>query len=269
MSKHTLFSVKLIVGILISVLMLFPIYLMLVSSIKPTTEVFDLKLIPRTVTSEGFQVAVRENFLVYFKNSLFVSLTVTVVALAFHAMAGYALARLHFPGRNLIFLSIISTLMIPFSVIMIPLFVMMKQFGWLNTYAGLIIPAIPHAYGIFLFRQFFLTLPKELEEAAKIDGCSLFGIFVRIVLPLSKPICVTLAVAFFVANWNNYLWPLIVSQKQNMWVLQIGLANFIGRQDTPWNAVMASGAITVLPVIVIFFFLQNQLVEGIKMSGLK
>lgn len=159
--------------------------------------------------------------------------------------------------------------MIPFSVIMIPLFVMMKQFGWLNTYAGIIIPAIPHAYGIFLFRQFFLTLPTELEEAAKMDGCSLFGIFVRIMLPLSKPICVTLAVAFFVANWNNYLWPLIVSQKQNMRVLQIALANFIGRSDTPWNAVMASGVLTVLPVIIIFFFLQNQLVEGIKMSGLK
>lgn len=269
MSKRALFSIKLIFGILLSALMLFPIYLMLVSSLKTNTEVFDLKLLPQTVTLDGFQIAIRENFLVYFGNSVFVSITVTVVALAFHAMAGYALARLHFHGKNAIFLSIISTLMIPFSVIMIPLFVMMKQFNWLNTFAGIIIPAIPHAYGIFLFRQFFLTLPTELEEAAKIDGCSLFGIFSRIMLPLSKPICVTLAVAFFVANWNNYLWPLIVSQKQDMWVLQIALANFIGRSDTPWNAVMASGVITVLPVAIIFFFLQNQLVEGIKMSGLK
>ena len=152
---------------------------------------------------------------------------------------------------------------------MIPLFIMMKQFDWLNSYQGLILPAIPHAYGIFLFRQFFVTLPKDLDEAATIDGCTKFGIFAKIMLPLSKSICITLAVAFFIANWNNYLWPLIVTQKNNMWVLQIALANFIGRSDTPWNAIMASGVITVIPIILIFLFLQRYLVEGIKMSGLK
>ncbi len=260
---------KIIFATFLTILMLFPIYMMFVSSIKPSNEVFDLKLIPQTVTMEGFQLTLDQNFMSYFLNSVFVSTTVTVCALAFHAMAGYALARLNFHGKNVIFLSILSTLMIPFSVIMIPLFILMKQFDWLNSFKGVIIPAIPHAYGIFLFRQFFLTLPKDLEEAATIDGCSLFGIFVRIMLPLSKPICVTLAVAFFIANWNNYLWPLIVTQNQDMWVLQIALANFIGRSDTPWNAIMASGVITVLPIIVIFFILQKQLVEGIKMSGLK
>ena len=261
--------IKIIFATFLTVLVLFPIYMMLVSSIKPSNEVFDLKLIPQTATIEGFQLTLDQNFMSYFLNSVFVSTTVTVCALVFHAMAGYALARLNFHGKNVIFLSILSTLMIPFSVIMIPLFILTKQFGWLNSFKGVIIPAIPHAYGIFLFRQFFLTLPKDLEEAATIDGCSLFGIFVRIMLPLSKPICVTLAVAFFIANWNNYLWPLIVTQNQDMWVLQIALANFIGRSDTPWNAIMASGVITVLPIIIIFFILQKQLVEGIKMSGLK
>ena len=192
-----------------------------------------------------------------------------MAALAFHAMSGYVLARIPFSGRNGVFLGILSTMMIPFSVIMIPLFIMMKQFDWLNSYQGLILPAIPHAYGIFLFRQFFVTLPKDLDEAATIDGCTKFGIFTKIMLPLSKSICITLAVAFFIANWNNYLWPLIVTQKNNMWVLQIALANFIGRSDTPWNAIMASGVITVIPIILIFLFLQRYLVEGIKMSGLK
>ena len=184
-------------------------------------------------------------------------------------MSGYALARLKFAGRDAIFLWILSTLMIPFSVIMIPLFILMKQFDWLNSFKGIIIPAIPHAYGIFLFRQFFKTIPNDLQEAATIDGCSAFRVFVSIFLPLSKSISITLGVAFFIANWNNYLWPLIVTQNKKMWVLQVALANFIGRNDTPWNAIMASGVITVIPIIVIFFVLQKNLVEGIKMSGIK
>ncbi len=214
-------------------------------------------------------VALEQNFLRYFTNSLIVAATVTAVALVFHSMSGYALARLKFKGHKQVFIFILSTMMVPFSALMIPLFIMVKQLGWLNTYAGIIIPAIPHAYGIFLFRQFYITMPNELQEAASIDGCSKFGTFARIFLPLSKSITITLAVAFFIANWNNYLWPLLIAQKSEMWVLQVAVANFIGRNDTPWNAVMASGAITVLPTIAMFFVLQKYLVEGIKMSGIK
>lgn len=267
--QQTVSAVKIIIAFLIIVIVLFPIYLMFVSSVKPKSEVFDMQLIPQTFTMDGYQKALDENLAQYFLNSLFVSATVTLAALAFHAMSGYVLARIPFSGRNGVFLGILSTMMIPFSVIMIPLFIMMKQFDWLNSYQGLILPAIPHAYGIFLFRQFFVTMPKDLDEAATIDGCTKFGIFAKIMLPLSKSICITLAVAFFIANWNNYLWPLIVTQKNSMWVLQIALANFIGRSDTPWNAIMASGVITVIPIILIFLFLQRYLVEGIKMSGLK
>ncbi len=264
-----IYYIKIIVGVIIGIAMLFPIYMMFISSIKPKADVFDMRIIPGTVTLDGYKTALNANFGRYFFNSLFISLTVTVIALIFHAMSGYALGRLKFPGRNAIFLWILSTLMIPFSVIMIPLFILMKQFDWLNSYKGIIIPAIPHAYGIFLYRQFFMTMPDDLHEAATIDGCSQFGIFTKIFLPLSKSISITLGVAFFIANWNNYLWPLIVSQNQKMWVLQVALANFIGRNDTPWNAIMASGAITVLPIIIVFFALQKNLVEGIKMSGIK
>mgnify|MGYP000934297961 CR=1 FL=1 len=267
--KRFTYILKIILALFMGILILFPIYMMLASSLKPKTEVFDMKLIPDTFTTEGYALSIEENFGHYFLNSLYVTLTVTVVALIFHAMSGYALARLNFAGKNGVFMWILSTLMIPFSVIIIPLFILVKDFGWLDSFKGIIIPAIPHAYGIFLYRQFFMTMPKELEDAATIDGCSHFGIFLRIFLPLSKPISITLAIAFFVANWNNYLWPLIVTQDRDMWVLQLALANFIGRNDTPWNAIMASGVMTVFPVMVIFFVLQKYLVEGIKMSGIK
>jgi multiple sugar transport system permease protein len=261
--------IKIILGIIIAVIFILPIYIMASSALKPTTEVFDLKLIPKTITLSGFQYALGQNFLRYFLNSFFISIVVTVIALIFHAMAGYALARLNFKGKDFVFLWVISTLMIPFSVIMIPLFIMVKELNWLNTFRGVIIPAIPHAYGIFLFRQYYSTMPKELEEAATIDGCSNFQIFSKIFLPLSKPISITLGVAFFIANWNNYLWPLIVNQNQSKWVLQVAISSYIGRNDTPWNAVMAAGGIAVIPTIIIFFVLQRYLVEGIKMNGLK
>lgn len=267
--KKILYFSKILFAVLLGVIILLPIYLLIVTSLKENADVFDLKLIPKAITLDGYKLVFEQKFYKYFFNSLFISLTVTIVALIFHAMSGYALARLNFVGKKFTFLWIISTLMIPFSVIMIPLFILVKDFNWLNTFKGLIIPAIPNAYGIFLYRQFFLTMPDELEEAATIDGCSPFGIFTRIYIPLSKPITITLAVAFFIANWNNYLWPLVVSQKQDMWVLQVAIANFIGRNDTPWNAVMAAGVIAVLPTIIIFFVLQKYLVEGIKMSGIK
>jgi len=264
-----LYYVKILGGIILGCLFLIPIYMLLVSSIKPTGEVFDSRLIPKTISLNGYSLILGQKFLRYFLNSLFISTTVTIVALVFHSMAGYALARLNFVGRNVVFILILSTLMIPFSVILVPLFILVKQFGWLNTFKAIIIPAIPHAYGIFLFRQFFLTMPKELEEAATLDGCSPFGIFTRIFLPLSKPIIVTLAVVFFVANWNNYMWPMIVCQSQDKWVIQVALANYIGRTGTPWDAIMAGGVITIIPIVILFFLLQRYIVEGIKMSGIK
>ncbi|TCL53806.1 carbohydrate ABC transporter membrane protein 2 (CUT1 family) [Hydrogenispora ethanolica] len=268
-NKGRLYFTKIISASAIGYLFILPIYMMVVSSLKPNADVFDLALLPKIVSFDGYRRVLDENFLRYFGNSFFIATTVTLVALVFHAMAGYSLARLNFGGKNLVFIWILSTLMVPFSVIMIPLFILVKNLNWLNTFQGVIVPAIPHAYGIFLFRQFFLTIPKELEEAAKIDGCSLWKIFSRIFLPLIKPVAITLAVAFFIANWNNYLWPLIVNQQQHMWVLQVAIACFIGRNDTPWDAVMASGVITIIPTVIIFFILQKYLVEGIKMSGVK
>ena len=262
-------AIKLLFALIWAFVALFPLYAMIVGSLKPNTEVFDLRLLPKTPSVSGYTFVLKENFSRYFLNSLYISTAVTAVALAFHAMSGYALARLDFVGKRIVFLWVLSTLMIPFSVIMIPLFILVKTLGGLNSYAGVILPAIPHAFGIFLFRQFFLTMPQDLDDAATIDGCSMFQIFSRIFLPLAKPVAMMLAVSFFIANWNNYLWPLVVNQKKSLWVLQVAVASFVGRNDTPWNAILAAGVLTVLPSVLIFFALQKSLVEGIKISGMK
>jgi multiple sugar transport system permease protein len=254
---------------LIALLILFPVYVMTANSLKPNNQVFDLRLVPKTLSLEGYRYVIKEDFSRYFFNSFFISVTVMALGLVFHSMSGYVLARINFPGRRIVFLWILSTLMIPFAVIMIPLFIMIKQFGWLNSYAGVIIPAIPHAYGIFLFRQFFLTIPGDLEDAALIDGCSLFQIYYRVIVPLSKPIAMMLAVSFFIANWNSYLWPLIVNHDRDLWVLQVAIASFVGRNDSRWNVMLAASVFATIPSILIFFMLQKSLVEGIKMSGIK
>lgn len=258
--------------IIIALIIVFPVYVMVISSFKYNEDIFSMNLLPKlsSLTLDNYiMVFTEENLGLNIWNSFFVATIVTVVALIFHAMSGYALARLEFKGKKVIFTWIISTLMIPFSVIMIPLFIIVKQMGLINNLWGIIIPMIPNAYGIFLFRQFFLGIPKELEESAKIDGASYFGVFLKIVLPLAKPIAVTLAVAFFLANWNNYLWPLIVAQDRELWLVQIAIANFKSSQTVEWNLVLAASCVASLPIIILFFVFQRHITEGIKTSGIK
>lgn len=272
MRKRRAQVVTIAVAIVAAAVILLPIYIMILSSFKPPEKTFDLRLVPEFsyLTIDNYrQVFESQNFLHYIANTLFVATTVTAVALFFHAMAGYALARLRFPGKQAIFVWMLSTLMVPFAVIMIPLFIIVRQLHLTNTLWGIIIPMIPNAYGIFLFRQFFLGIPRELEESAMIDGVSIFGIFFRIVSPLSKAISLTLAVAFFVANWNNYLWPLIIAQSRKIWLVQIAIANFRSEHTVDWNLILAASCIAVVPTVILFFVFQRYLVEGIKMSGIK
>nr|WP_281067813.1 carbohydrate ABC transporter permease [Cohnella thailandensis] len=185
-------------------------------------------------------------------------------------MSGYALARLRFPGRRFVFAWMLSTMMVPFSIILLPLYLITKELGMANSYWGLIVPSIFNAYGIFLFRQFYRDFPKELEEAAYMEGLSLAGTFFRIAFPLSVPIIVPLTIGFFLANWNSYLWPLIITQDEKLWVVQQELAHLAGGgYFTPWNIVLAAAVIAAIPTFVLFFIAQRYLVEGIKMSGIK
>ena len=205
----------------------------------------------------------------FYLNSLFVSLCITAGQVLTSAMAAYAFARLHFPGRDKLFFGYLATMMVPGAVTMIPVFILLRNLGWIDTYKAVILPGIFTAYGTFLLRQFFLTLPKELEDAAKIDGCSYFGIFWRIILPLSKPALATLTTFTFMGSWLNFMWPLIVLDTHNKFTLPVGLAYFQSLHTTDWTLLMAGSLMMILPILIVFILNQRYFVEGIKLTGIK
>ncbi|MDW6022551.1 carbohydrate ABC transporter permease [Mesorhizobium sp. BAC0120] len=258
------------VAAILALMMIFPLMWMVSISFKDAQESFSPALLPTEPTFENVTYVLTEvPFIRYMLNSLFVSVTVTVVALFFHSMAGYALARLRFPGRELIFLAIFSTLLVSLPVIVVPLFIIVRTLGMLNTYAGIIIPSIFNAFGIFLLRQYYLSMPREIEEAAVIDGASYWRIYWSVILPLSKPILSALAILFFLANWNAFLWPLTVASDQNLWVVQVGIANFKSEYSAAWNYMMAASTIVAIPTLILFLIFQRQIMDSIKTSGLK
>ena len=246
-----------------------PIAILFLSSFKTKADVFVISLAPSTFTVESLAKALTPDLVHALVNSLIVSTVVTVIAMLIHAMAGYALARFDFPLKRQTFIVILGSLMIPMTTILVPLYMVVRAMHLTNSMAGLILPLLFNAYGIFLFRQFYLDFPRELEEAAELDGLGRFGTFIRIVLPLSRPVIVPLTVAFFLGTWNNYLWPLVVNQDKAFETVQVYLANQISGYNTSWNIVIASAAISVVPVFVLFLFLQRQLRQGIVTTGIK
>lgn len=262
--------VWMLVSLVLALMTVFPLVWMLVVAFKPPAEVFLPDLVPQRPTIGNFLYVLTEiPFLRYLLNSFLVSAIVTLVALFFHSMAGYALARLHFPGRDAIFLAMFSTFLVSLPVIIVPLFILVRAMGMLNSYAGLIVPSIFNAFGIFLLRQYYLSLPRELEEAALIDGAGRWRIYWSIVLPLSRPILAALAILFFLANWNAFLWPLTVASDSSLWVVQVAIANFRSQYAGAWNYVMAASTIVALPMLILFAVFQRQITESIKTSGLK
>ncbi len=205
----------------------------------------------------------------FYLNSLFVSLCVTAGQVSTSALAAYAFARLKFPGRDKIFFGYLATMMVPGAVTMIPVFILLRWLGWIDTYKAVILPGIFTAYGTFLLRQFFLTLPTDLEDAAKIDGCSYFGIFWRIILPLSKPALATLTTFTFMGSWLNFMWPLIVLNTHNLFTLPVGLSYFQSLHHTDWSLLMAGSLMMILPILIVFLINQRYFVEGIKLTGIK
>jgi multiple sugar transport system permease protein len=262
--------VWMLVALVLGLTTIFPLFWMISIAFKPAAEVFRPNILPTAPTGGNFLYVLTEvPFLKYLGNTFFVSSVITVVALFFHTMAGYALARLRFPGRETIFILIFSTFLVSLPVIIVPLFVLVRAMGMLNTYAGIIVPAIFNAFGIFLLRQYYLSLPRELEEAARIDGAGYWRIYWSVVLPLSRPILASLAILFFLANWNSFLWPLTVASDQNLWVVQVGIANFRSQYSTSWNYIMAASTIVALPMLILFVIFQRQIMDSIKTSGLK
>jgi multiple sugar transport system permease protein len=205
----------------------------------------------------------------FFVNSVVFATAVTCISLTFDSLTAYALARLNFPGRNLVFLGILALLMVPFQVTLVPLFNLVYQFGWLNTFAGLIVPRATNAFGIFMLRQFFITIPPELDEAARIDGANEFGVYWRIILPLSTSALATLAVFHFMYNWNDFLWPLVISTSTDMETLPAGLALFMGQHVVEYSLLCAGATLALAPLIVAFFFAQRYFVQGITLGAVK
>jgi multiple sugar transport system permease protein len=257
-------------GVILAFMAIAPLFWMLSMSLKPSNEVFDTNLIPRRPTLASFvYVFTQIDFARYLLNTFFVSAAVTIIALILHSMAAYALARLRFPGRDAIFLAMFATFLISQPVIIVPLFILARALHMLDSYAGLIIPSIFNAFGIFLLRQFYLAIPRELEEAALIDGAGYFRIWFSIILPLSRPIMSALAILFFLANWNSFLWPLTITSNQDLWMVQVAIASFRQQYNGSWNYVMAASTVVALPTIVMFVIFQKRIIESIKTTGIK
>jgi multiple sugar transport system permease protein len=205
----------------------------------------------------------------YYFNSMFVAVAVTIGQMVTCSLAAYAFARLTFRGRDALFYVFLGTMMIPGQVTMIPGFLMLHWLGWIDTYAALIVPGLASAFGTFLLRQFFMTIPRDIEDAASIDGCSRFGVLWRIILPLSRPALATLAVFTFMGVFNDFLWALVVTSSDEMKTVQLGLAIFRDRYQTDWGQLMAASVTATLPILLFFFAAQKYFIRGITLSGMK
>lgn len=258
--------------ILGSVVMLLPLAWMTSSAFKPLYEVMLIPptWIPREPTLDNFRAVFQQfPFARYILNSVVVATVVVISTLVTSAMAGYALAKFEFPARNFLFIAILSSLMIPFQVRMIPLYQMIVAFRWVDTLQAVIFPWLVDAFGIFMMRQFIMTIPTELLDAARIDGASEWRIFWQIVLPLTRPALSALAIFTFLGNWEEFLWPLIVSSSHATRTLPVGLQAFSEQYGTNTHWQMAGALIATLPVLLLFFVLQKQFVEGITLTGMK
>lgn len=209
------------------------------------------------------------DFLKYYSNTIILTLGRTLAQLFLCSLAAFAFARLKFPGKNIIFIAVLSVLMVPPQVILIPNYAILTQLGWIDTFYALIVPGMFSAFGVFLLRQFFMGIPKELDEAATMDGCSLFGIYWRIILPNATPALMALGIFTILASWNDFLWPLVMTNSENMRVLSVGIAAFQGQYSTDYPLLMAGAVMSTIPMLIMFIFLQKYLIAGIALQGVR
>jgi multiple sugar transport system permease protein len=255
-----------------AVIALFPMYWLFANAFTPITSVPPLTpiLIPSFQLDNFQRLLVNNKFYSQWMfNSLFVGIVVTVWHIIFDTLAGYAFAKKSFPFRDLFFWLIISTLMIPIHVTFIPLYIISRQFGLIDSLWALILPGTANAFGIFLMRQYIQTLPSELEDAARIDGCTEIGVFRNVILPLSAPAIAALAIFTFVRNWNDFLWPVIALNKPQNYTLTVGVANMQGEFLTDWGIIFSGAALAALPMIIFFLLFQRYFLEGVRMGALK
>ncbi|MCG6182113.1 carbohydrate ABC transporter permease [Anoxybacillus sp. LAT_38] len=257
--------------VLYAIVTMIPFLWALSSSFKTLEEIVSgsISFIPKDFTLDNYkQIFVeQELFPRWFMNSVIIAVAVTMLNLIFNSMAGYALARLHFRGKRTIFMIVLAVLMIPAQVTMIPNYLILKQLGWLNSYQGMIVPAMINATFIFMMRQFFINFPKELEEAAALDGLSRIGTFFRIVLPLARPALAAQAIFVFMGSWNDFMRPLIILSDPQLFTLPLGLNSFKGQYISYWNYIMAASMVFTMPVLVIYAFFNRYFIKGISFTG--
>jgi multiple sugar transport system permease protein len=268
-NKNLIVHLILIVG---AIIMVTPFFWMFSTSLKSFAESMTVppKILPSVWHFENYATVIQSmNFTQYYLNTIVVTLGRTIGQLILCSLGAYAFARLKFPGKNVLFVGILSVLMVPSQVVLIPSFVIMRQLNWLDTFYALIVPGIFSAFGTFLMRQFYMTIPRDLDEAAKIDGCSLFGIYWRVLLPLSRSALVSLAILTVLASWNDLLWPLTMTSSDEMRVLSIGISSFQGQNGTDYPLLMSGALMATLPMIILFVLLQRYFIEGIALNGIK
>jgi multiple sugar transport system permease protein len=255
-----------------AVLMLAPLIWMVLASFKTLPEIlaFPPTLLPEQVNLDNYRTVFETaEFVKYFINSVLVAVISVGSVLLTSSLAGYAFAKFTFPGRNLLFIGVLATLMIPFQVRVIPLYVLASELHLLNTYAGLVMPTLVDAFGVFLMRQYMLSIPSELIESARADGAGEIRIFFSIMLPLCKPALSALTIFTLVVSWESFLWPLLVSSTPDMYTLPLGLAQFAGRYVDRTDLQMAAATMTVLPLLIVFLFMQKRFIEGMATTGMK
>ncbi len=255
-----------------ALLILFPLVWALSASFKANREVFTIPVhwIPRALHFENYTTPFRHNaFGRYFFNSLFVAGAVTLISLVVSSLAGFGLAKYQFWGRNVVFLAILSTMMLPVQVILVPLYLVVRDLGWLNTYQGLIIPQSVNAFSIFLMRQHIMAIPDEYLDAARVDGSSELGILCRVVLPMSRPALAAVAIFSFLGSWDLYIWPVVVVTSANLRTLPQGIALFFSEYSSAYNQALAMSIVIMIPVLIVYAVLQRQFIAGLTQTGLK
>jgi alpha-1,4-digalacturonate transport system permease protein len=261
-----------VILIILALLALFPVLWVFLSSFKDKTDLYKWppSLVPSHFTLDNYAEAFNKGkFGIYFFNSAFVTVTSTVLMLLINSMAGFALAKYRFKGDSFLLAGFISTLMIPLEVIMIPIFKVISKLGLFNSLWGLIIPPAATPTGVFLIRQYLLTVPDELLEAARMDGAGEWKIYWKIILPIAKPVLSVLAIFSFMWRWDDFLWPLIVITDPKKYTIQLALSNFIGEYNVDWGSLLAMSVVTMLPVLAIFLIFQRYFVKGMITSGMK
>ncbi|MHA3913551.1 carbohydrate ABC transporter permease [Halovulum sp. GXIMD14793] len=252
------------------VLMIMPIVYMFSTSLKWPHEVYNLKLVPEEPTLENYTYVLEDGrFYLWFINSIIIATLTTLSNVFFDSLVGYTLCKFRFPGRQLVFIAILSTLMIPTEMLVIPWYLLSRDMGWLNSYWGIMFPGMMTAFGTFLMKQFFETVPDDFIEAARIDGLNEFQIWWSVAMPLVKPALAALAIFVFLGNWTAFIWPLIVTGSVDMYTLPVGLASFGNEADTAWELIATGAAISTIPTLIVFLMFQRFIIRGVVMAGLK